>query len=317
MTSEKTTNDSSAPIRVWNLVGILGISGTIVSVLSGWFWIADLCSQLNVQYLGLVILALPLWIHRRMKKTLLLAAGGIAFNLYMIAPYFLQQSTDESNRPDFQLAIFNVLRTNENVEQTRTEVMASDPDFLFLMETGPNWDETLKALSDTYPHQKRLCREDYTGVAFLSKHPWQSLVVVDVPDANPPLDVSFDINGSAFRMILTHPLPPISPSLRKARDNQLLHLAGEISSEFPTLFAGDFNLAPWSYHFGQLLKAGELRDLSLGFGVAPTLTPLPTWFGGVKVDHILGNKSVSVEDFQLGSSEFSDHRPVIIEFSIE
>ena len=58
------------------------------------------------------------------------------------------------------------------------------------------------------------------------------------------------------------------------------------------------------------------EDASRGFGIAPTLMPLPTWFGGVKVDHILINRGLSVSDYQLGETRFSDHRPVSVDFQI-
>ena len=308
-------NVTSTAIRIWNCVGVIGIAGTLVSVFSGWFWIADLFAQLNVQFVVLMLATLPLWAYRRRRKTLFLAGCALAWNLFIMAPYFLPPETGPGDR-NFELVLFNVLRTNDAVAKTLDEAIRDEPDFLFLMETSPRWDEPLRQLERIYPYQKRICREDYTGVAFLSKHPWQRLDVPNVSGANPPIDVQFAVDAVNFRLILTHPLPPISPGLAESRDEQLTKLAKTVTHSLPTLLAGDFNLTPWSARFRELLGAGVLHDLSRGFGLAPTLTPLPTWFGGVKVDHALGNAGLGALDFQVGQTEFSDHRPVLVRFFV-
>ena len=310
-------DEHSKPARVCNILGWIGIVGTVASLFSGWAWIAGLFSWLNVQYLVLTTLALPLWLRLRRKKTLAAAALVIGLNLYMIVPYFVSTTSDVSGGRKFQLVIFNVLRTNTEMEQTLEEAVSGDPDFLFLMETGPKWPAVLESLDENYPHRKVLCREDHTGVVFLSKHPWQSLKVVrDVAGGNLPLDVRFSIEGEEFRMILTHPLPPIPPSNGRDRNEQLLELAASVSDDTPTILAGDLNVTPWSAHFHAVLDAGELTDLSKGYGITPTLAPLPSWFGGVKVDHVLANNGIAVTNFAVGVTQYSDHRPVSTTFSI-
>ena len=306
-------------IRIWHLLGMIGLLGSLISLASNYFWIADLVSQLRIQMLLLVIFGIPLWFRNGNRKTLAIAGVVAIPTLWIIVPYFIPQPThieSNANGRKWRLASFNVLRTNSEIDTTLDEAIASDPDFVFLMETSHDWIQSLKQLSDRYPYQKLLCREDYTGVAFLSKHPWQELQVIDVPDSNPPLDVTFRIgNEPKFRMILTHPLPPISPSLARSRDRQLLTLAETISTEVPTVLAGDFNTTPWSSRFDVLLAKGNLSDASKGYGLKPTLTPLPTWLGGIKIDHVLGNKGITVHSYSVRDTQHSDHRPVVVEFS--
>lgn len=261
-----------------------------------------------------MLFAVPLWIRSKKHVTLCLACIAIAYHVSMLADYFVAQESTPSNATAFKLVFFNVLRTNEDIEATLTEAVDFEPDFLFLMETGPDWTDLLRQRAREFPYQKLICRKDYTGVAFLSKHPWESLEIVDSPDGNPPLDIVFAIEGSRFRLLLTHPLPPISSELGKARDTQLANLAGTVSDDIATVFAGDFNQTPWSSRFQSILNAGQLTDLSKGYSIAPTLTPLPTWLGGVKVDHALGNRRISVTDFTLGTTQHSDHRPVALTF---
>ena len=196
------------------------------------------------------------------------------------------------------------------------EVLVENADFVYLMEVSPNWDRRLKDLVDRYPYQKRICRSDYTGVAFLSKHEWDQVEVVDTGDANPPLEITFsrlDRHGD-FRLIATHPLPPFGGPLTDSRDRQLVKLAERCHSSLPSLMVGDFNLTPWSPRFRRILQVGKLRDAALGFGVAPTLTPLPTLLGGMKVDHVLTHDDVAISDLRSEPSRYSDHCLVIVDF---
>ena len=117
-------------------------------------------------------------------------------------------------------------------------------------------------------------------------------------------------------MIVTHPLPPLGSDLTAARDRQLLTLARRLSTDESCVMAGDFNLTPWSSRFTKILAAGQLRDGSMGFGIQPTLTPLPTLMGGLKVDHVFVNQGISIHRFQIGTSRYSDHTPVSVEFRI-
>jgi endonuclease/exonuclease/phosphatase (EEP) superfamily protein YafD len=120
-----------------------------------------------------------------------------------------------------------------------------------------------------------------------------------------------------FQLIATHPLPPISPGLTASRDSQLLTLAERCRSNPPSLLVGDFNLAPWSPRFEPILKAGQLTDASLGYGLTPTLTPLPTLLGGLKVDHVLVSQDLTVRDYSVRPCRHSDHTIVIVDFRIE
>lgn len=304
--------------RIWNLLGVIGLGGTASALCSGWFWFADLASQLGMQYFLLCIIATPLWLYRRKHKTLVLATAAIGFHLWLIVPYLVSPEVpDGAPQRTWRLTIFNVLRTNREIDETIVEAMATDPDFLYLMEVSDDWHQPLTELKETYPYQKLLCRTDHTGVAFLSKHKWKTLTVVDAPGANLPLAASFEIDQSRYQLLLTHPLPPLRPDLTLDRDKQLTELAARSSADMPTLIAGDLNQTLWSSRFHNLLAMHGLKDGSIGFGLSPTLAPLSTWFGGAKVDHVLINRHVCIRDFTLGATKYSDHRPVTVDFCVK
>ncbi len=314
-------------LRILNLFGIIALVGTGLALFCESFWIADLAAQLRVQYVLLLIAALVPWGIRRSYRWGVLAVAALVLNLWPIVPYFFAKPV-AGNQSDFsgsadrkalRLLIFNVLRTNTAIETTLEEILREDADFVYLMEVAPIWKARLEALKDRYPFQKLICRDDYTGVAFLSRQAWESLEIVDTDDANPPLDVRFPAllgQATGFRMIVTHPLPPLGADLTAARDRQLITLARRLSPDEPCIMAGDFNLTPWTSRFAKILVAGQLQDSFLGLGIQPTLTPLPTLMGGLKVDHILVNQGVSVDRMRIGTSRYSDHAPVVMEFAI-
>lgn len=331
-TSPETAASASKPkfsliLRILRLFGIIALVGTGLALFCESFWIADLAAQLRVQYVVLLILAFIPWGVRRSYRSLALAVVAMVLNLWPLMPYFCVKSAvvhplpaaASDGRRMLRLLIFNVLRTNPAIENTLEEALREEADFIYLMEVAPIWKSNLEAVQDRYPFQKLICRDDYTGVAFLSRYDWKSLEIVDTDDANPPLDLRFPRlpgQSTGLRMIVTHPLPPLGADLTAARDRQLIMLARRLSPHEPCVMAGDLNLTPWSSRFGKVLAAGHLQDSFLGLGIEPTLTPLPTLMGGLKVDHILVNQAIAIRNVRISTSRYSDHAPVLLEFEI-
>ena len=314
-------------VRLVNLFGILAIAGSAFSLAANQYWIADLAVQFRVQYLIMLLPAIVVWVRKRRSKLSIIGGLALAANLWPVIPYLIPYgystaATPELSDPDqtsFRILVVNVLRTNESLKATLDEILNENVDFVFLMEVAPAWKSPLEGLLDRYPHQKLICRDDYTGVAFLSRYAWDHLEVVDTNDANPPLDIFFaSLVGQPgpFRLIATHPLPPFGPSMTAARDRQLNTLAKRCQLKQATLLVGDFNLTPWSPRFRQMVDAGGLQDASLGYGISPTLTPLPTLIGGLKVDHVLVNSGIIIRNYQLKPCAHSDHKLVTVDFTI-
>lgn len=313
-------------VRLISLFGTIGLLATLLSFAASKHWVADVAAQLRVQYLLLLIPAVAVWNWTRRSKLACIGGLALAVNLWPIIPYFVppfpapMALPSSGSQSTLRLLVLNVLRTNENFAATLKQVADQNADFVFLMEVEPAWTVLLEQLHATYPHQILLCRQDYTGVAFLSKYGWEDVQIVEVEDiANLPLDIRFKDVGdrsATFRLIAAHPLPPFGARLTASRDRQLNALAQRFHGDEANLFVGDFNLTPWSPRFKQVLAAGGLHDASLGYGISPTLTPLPTWIGGMKVDHVLVSDRVIVHDYRLQSDANSDHQQVILEFDV-
>ena len=303
----------------------MAILGTAFSSFASYHWVADILSSFRVHYLLLLCPYGYLLLRQRDRWKTLLVAGCLFPNLWFTLPYWIPNTrtsttSSSASTKSFRLGIFNVLRTNEEFQETLAFFTREEPDFLFLMEVQPAWNKHLEAIRDRYPFQHRMASNDYLGIVFLSKIPWSDLTVIHLGEVrNPSLDIRFSAEsetGQAVRMILTHPLPPFGDALTRSRDQQLLDLAIRQKGSSPTLMAGDFNLTPWSPRFARILEAGDLRDASKGFGWTPTLGPIPTWLGGIKVDHVLCSQDVSIHSFAAKHTFYSDHRLVLCEFSL-
>lgn len=254
-----------------------------------------------------------------------LAGGLFIYNAWPTIPYFFatppSANANASETRQYRVLSFNVLRTNVQLELTLDQIFSQDADFVFLMEVQNDWKTYFEGIRERYPYQKILTDPAYTGVAFLSKHPWKTLDVITLGAvSNPSIDVQIPRLDSAlrsFRIIATHPLPPLGKILTDSRDQQLKVLAERFRLNEPNMMIGDLNLSPWSPRFAALLKIADLKDASIGRGIATTLAPLPTLFGGIKVDHVLTGGPIIVQQFRTQSSAYSDHKIVIVDFVVE
>lgn len=309
--------------RLIRLLGALAVVGSVLGLLAPFHWIPDIISQLSVQFTFLLVPAAAMaWWQQRMWLSLLCFLL-LGWNGAKMVPYFQDPADGLETRRDvvvFRLAVFNVLRTNEQFAATLDSIGSADADFLYLMEVQPAWKPYLESLREEYPYQEVRTDPEYLGVAFLSKRPWRQIEVIDLGYvSNPSIDARIptgDTSRPELRLIATHPLPPFGELLTSSRDEQLLTLIERFQDGEAQLLCGDFNLSPWSPRFEKLCRQGALIDASLGFGLTPTLIPLPTILGGIKVDHVLRNDSIRVHDYKVIPTRHSDHGIVVLDFSI-
>lgn len=314
----------SALYRIVRMLGVFSLAGTWIGCLATWFWIADFLTQLTIQWtLLLLCWSIPLvWATRwKMALVVLLSAG---MNLAVIVPYFIPSASvgepakaKAGEFPVLRIAALNVLRTNTHFQETLEVVLADNPDVIYLSEVQPAWKEFLEAIGQDYPYQLHNPSWEYTGVALLSKLPLEEAETISVGKvANPTYDFTLVLSDRKLRVIATHPLPPLGGDLSDARDQQLRNLVQRFNVQQPRILLGDLNQSPWSPKFRQLLRKADLRDASLGYGIEPTLAPLPTWLGGVKVDHFLVSEDVSVLDYFQRAVPDSDHQLIVLDCQV-
>lgn len=334
-----------AAVHVLALVGLLV---TAISLFASMNWIADLFAQFKVQWaIGLIVVIVLLALARQWRWVGICAIG-LVINAIPIWPYLFGPvvqtpivdrvaATSEFNHDSesadgrLRLLSLNVLTSNRRYDDVVSFIESEDSDFVVLLEINSDWEAKLEPLNRRYPFTRFEPREDNFGIAFLSKRAWSKIEVIDsAPYQLPSIDIRFEAMGSGLegekfsssalsrplRIIATHPIPPISEFNWTARNGQLLEIASRFGASTSNVMAGDLNLTPWSPFFADVLKTGDLRDSALGLGVSPSWYLIPTWIGGLKIDHTLVGSGVIVHSHRIGPDLGSDHRAVVLDFQI-
>ena len=97
-------------------------------------------------------------------------------------------------------------------------------------------------------------------------------------------------------------------------DNLRLHLESLETEDTPVIIAGDFNDWSGSYCMNTI-RDGKYKDAwwegGLGFGIT-----YDGWHLKLRLDHILYSHHFKLENVYVEKSKFSDHRPLIADFSL-
>lgn len=208
-------------------------------------------------------------------------------------------------------------------------------DVLVFQET--NWQQQLryreKVMKETAPlvgsgpYSQTFLTGDLGSIVFFSKRPIVSSEKIRIPAVcgngswgeREILRITLDVAGKPATFVAIHPESPRSPCRFEARQTYYSALGLELAKlrregADPVLVAGDWNMSPWSAHFGQLLEAGGLKTRFPSF--MPVITRFffdyrLSWFLGSAVDHIAVSPDVEITRVSLGPDVDSDHVPLI------
>ncbi|HEY5653142.1 MAG TPA: endonuclease/exonuclease/phosphatase family protein [Pontiella sp.] len=302
------------------LTGVLDLMtiGLIAATLMGFAgrlnWILDLFAHFRVQYfqIGLVLIAFALL--KGLKKRVVVLILLTTLNYVFVFPLYFGKPTPSSERPN-RVLLININASNGNTEKVLRLIRRANPDVLVLEEVTPKWEQELAILRKEYKHQIAEPREDCFGIMLLSKVPLQREQVVEIGSSGiPSILAEAHFPKGAVSIIATHPVPPISATYARNRDNQLKALPKYTKDQkLPVLLIGDLNITPWSPLFRDLIKKSGLRDSVKGFGFQPSWEG--NWFMKIPIDHILHSPGITIHNRVLGEHIGSDHRPVIVDFS--
>lgn len=298
---------------------LLALAGTLLGFLGRFHFLPDLATHFRFQSMTVMLLGggLLSLCGRRGLGWSGLAAGIVLLGTYW--PYVVPRSSNPSS-PTYRFVVMNVLTHNANRQGLTAYLRQLEPDFLLLMEVDDSWREAIQdVLQDDLPHALGQPRGDNFGIWFMSRHGWDDAQLPQFEAGQPPsIDVLFTIDGQPLRIVGTHPLPPMSPSAWQSRNTQLANVAESVRDHpcrSKTILAGDLNCSPWSTFFQRLLARSQLSDSAVGQGLRPTWYVLPSWFGGLPIDHVLVGDDVEVVERSVGPDLGSDHRAVIVDFA--
>lgn len=282
-----------------------------------WWWVLELAVHFRVQYVCLMIPLVIVLLIQRQFKYALLPLFVMVINAAFIVPLYFSPSQPAAGSTRIRAISANVYTANENYEQFIEFVKHENPDFFLVMEVNDRWMQRLHVFDEDYPFSISRPRPDNFGIAFFSRVPVTDSRIIQLADSQvPTLVVTLRIDDQPLRVIGTHPLPPVSTDYAGRRNRQIAAL-GDLVAETPEplVVLGDFNMTSWSPHFQDLLGRTGLKDSRKGFGVQPTWPQQSPWMF-IPIDHALVSAEISVHNRYVGEKIGSDHRPIVIDFSV-
>ena len=299
-------------------IAMLVGAATLLGFLARYGWSLELLSHFRVQYFWLLAGCGCALITLRRGK---LATCGLVLalvNLVLIVPLYFGPAPPPGERATLRAMMLNVYWLNRDHARVLELIRRESPDFIMLAEVTDEWAEALTALQTDYPYSKVISGYTAGGVAFFSRLEMAELAIRDLGDNGLPTVVAtLKTSEGEITVVGTHPPSPGSPQHLKDRNRQLAGLGRMVRNRTgPIIVLGDLNTTSWSPYFQDLLAASGLRDSRRGFGIQASWPALPLPLR-IPIDHCLISKELLVHDRRIGPSVGSDHRAVIVDFSVQ
>ena len=313
--------------KLVTLVALCVIAAVALAALAPLGWPFEVLASFPVQLAVLTVGVALAAAFLRSRLTLLLLAAAVVQVSFGAAALLAggQASVGAASEeaPSLRIVSANVLYKSSGYEQTMAFVREQDPDIFVVLEETARWRTALEeSLSEQYPYRQHAepsaTVRGASGVGMYSKVPLERVpLTVTAGDERPALLAYADVGGRRLLVAAVHPWTPETPTRFAKRGAQLTDVASFIAlAQEEAVMVGDFNLTPYSPEFARILQEGGLRDGAAGFGWQASW---PAYLGpfGIPIDHALVTEGVVVKDFQTGENIGSDHRPLILDMSIE
>ena len=310
--------------RVWNasmVVTCLVAIGTLASLFARSHWLFDLAANLRVQQVIALATVGAIAIMFRRPRWL----AGIVVMLAIHLPWFTSAWTGRERLgevPELTVMLANVLTSNQQYDSVVEQIFACDPDVVAILELGTAMQGRLQRedVMSAYSHRIDIPQDfGNFGIGLYSKFPLRDVAFFTLNlDDVPSIDATFSKGGRDYRIVATHPLPPIGSRGFRLRNTHLRQLAARIDPSrnadrvASTIVVGDLNLTPWSPLFSDLESHASLRRAGRGYGLTPTWYARPFFPFGLKLDHVLISGDLHCTDYKVGPFIGSDHRAVIV-----
>ncbi len=305
--------------RALNVCLVVGLWGVSLSSLGArWGWLCELTTHFRVQYMTLAAVACLLgWLHRRRLWTFLPAAIFL-WHAFVVAPCFVPrfQQPEAASSDVTRIVSINVHCQNRTDMALEDFLRESDPHVVAIQECTPFWRNVMQGLSDVFPHQHFVVREDAFGLGIISRIPLTKVRTVQLPGRIPLLLAEGKVSGQSVTIVAAHLFPPRDDSHGMLRNQQFQKLADIVRQiDHEVILVGDLNCTPFSPYFQDFLRDSRLKDSRTGTGIQPTW-PSDLFWLRIPIDHGLVSEGVQVIDLNVGSSIRSDHFPVILDLHI-
>ena len=238
---------------------------------------ADSFALLRPAFIALALIGL---FTARALSFRLVCFAAVTTGLLSVLPPFLSVS----DGGDLRVYSKNLRPRNSELLALANDIRSEHVDVVLLQEVSIHNDEIMERLQRDFPNQ-HLCRfSNWSGIAVLSRHPFQG--DGKCTDDRAMAAAQIALNGQAVWLVSVHihwPWPAPSAKAEMSVNALLATLDG------PVVMAGDFNTLPWTHRVRRIKAqsgtqiAGPVRPSFHRLGV-----PLPIDFalapGGGRVE---------------------------------
>ncbi len=304
------------------LIGVVAFT-TVATWIATSNWLADLCANLRIQQvIGLFGLSLVFALYRRWR-CLALSILLVILHLPSFGNLGVAEPSVPPRKPRLVVMTANVWTPNRQHDAIAEQIHQSDADVVAVLELGTPLHQYLEdKLVMSYPHQFAFPQDNGNfGIGLYSKHPLADTEAFTLNIGSIlTLAATVEVSALKYRVIATHPLPPMGKEGFANRNEHMRDLAEKIRSQknsysdSPMIVMGDLNLTPWSPLFDRFEANSKLRRATCGLGITPT------WYShsggsfpfGLVLDHVLISDDLDCVSHQVCDAMGSDHRAVIV-----
>ncbi|WP_102957795.1 endonuclease/exonuclease/phosphatase family protein [Mangrovicella endophytica] len=297
-------------IRALNLAVACTFFGDVVPLFDT---LAHFRAHLTLLCLAAVAL-LAVW---RLNRLALVTAFVAAVSISSIWPFAVppQASAAGTGEAHYRLLQMNLRFDSPDQAAAVRLIEETAPDVITLQEASVEWDATIEALKDRYPHQFACEESPWRDALILSRRPFMA---GDSGACN--LSGNFagrvvDFDGRPVTIGAQHLRWPW-PGRQWRQLDELTETLGALAGA--RLIAGDFNATPWSAAMRSYAARSGTQIIG---GIGPTwLTAmLPSalrgWIG-LPIDNVLASQEVRVVAVERLPATGSDHLPVLVTFTV-
>jgi endonuclease/exonuclease/phosphatase (EEP) superfamily protein YafD len=311
------------PLIDWILKIALAVCalGTLAGLAAPIVPAADIANHMRpyalLASIGLLAAALLLASRRTARWAAAIAGLNLALFLTPL-PWSASKATGAAQAKaaplahDITLVNFNMAWAHRPVDDVARFLLSTTADVVLLQEVTNAHASTLTALlKGRYPHIHTCVVSQGCTQAIFSKHPWAEAGQMYRASGGPEMIwARFDSKTiGPVRIHGVHAAWPFTPEKQARHVDQIIAYRRTLTG--PAIFAGDFNLTPWSYQLQRLVYAADLSRHATLLRSWPTDGQFKIPFPLFLIDHVFTTPDIVNISIDTGPNLGSDHLPII------
>jgi endonuclease/exonuclease/phosphatase (EEP) superfamily protein YafD len=289
---------------------------TALGFLDGRAFPGELMALFRVQYFAAALALGAVSALAQRRRIAFVAVGLAALNGLGLVPGLAGDARPDPAQPQLRLLVANVWYPGNDYSALTDLVERERPDVVALTELTRDWAAGISPGLAEYPHRVLQAQAGAYGVGLYSREPLVKGVVVYPAESWPPVvRATVRVGDGRVELFVLH-APSAIRRLAAARHREFMRNLGTLAGDAgdTALVCGDFNAAPWSGPYRDLLQRGGLeRDDPW----LPFEWTYPVWnrLLRVPIDQCLAGPAVEVSS-RTGPSIGSDHFPLLVEIGL-